>query len=80
MSPGSWISALVLGTLAALPAGNLERCAQWRSARGAEKASLANQLGLANGLTKNKRLDEAQPGASRSLYRTNDLQRLCRTP
>jgi hypothetical protein len=63
-----------------LPSGNLELCALWRGARGAEKATLANRLGAANGLTKNQRLAEAQPGDTRSLYRSADLQRLCRTP
>ena len=65
---------------ATLPSGNLELCALWRGARGAEKATLANRLGAANGLTKNQRLAEAQPGDTRSLYRSADLQRLCRTP
>lgn len=64
----------------ALPPGNLELCALWRGARGAEKATVANRLGAANGLTKNQRLAVAQPGDTRSLYRSADLQRLCRTP
>ena len=58
--------------------GNLEHCAQWRSARGAEKASLANRLGSSNGLTKNTKLAEAQPSDINSLYRIPDIQRLCR--
>lgn len=73
-------SALAGSALAAGSAGNLERCAQWRMAQGVDKATLANQLGAANHLTKNQRLAEAQPGETRSLYRTSDLQRLCRTP
>ena len=58
--------------------GNQELCAQWRSARGAEKASLANRLGASNGLTKNTKLAEAQPSDINSLYRIPDIQRLCR--
>jgi len=58
--------------------GNLELCAQWRSARGAEKTSLANRLGAGNGLTKNTKLAEAQPSDINSLYRIPDIQRLCR--
>ena len=87
MSPTKGLAALalVLGcTLAppgaALTPGNLELCALWRGAHGAEKATLANRLGATNGLTKNQGLAEAQPGDTRSLYRTADLQRLCRTP
>lgn len=80
MSPASWIGALVLGSVAALAPGPLELCARWQQARGAEKASLANQLGAGHGLTKDQRLAEAQPGDTRSLYRLNDLRRLCRTP
>ena len=87
MSPSIKRAALVLGLGvalarpgAALPPGNLELCAHWRQAHGAEKATLANHLGAINGLTKNQRLAEAQPGDTRSLYRTADLQRLCRTP
>lgn len=85
MSPTKGLAALalVLGcTLAppgaALTPGNLELCAQWRSARGAEKASLANRLGASNGLTKNTKLAEAQPSDINSLYRIADIQRLCR--
>ena len=85
MSPTTELAALALGVGialappgAALPAGNLELCALWRGAGGAEKATLANRLGAANSLTKNQRLAEAQPGDTRSLYRTADLQRLCR--
>ena len=85
MSPTTGLAALALGVGialappgAALPAGNLELCAQWRSARGAEKASLANQLGASNVLTKNTKLAEAQPGDTNSLYRIPDIQRLCR--
>lgn len=74
------LPAIVMPLLASLSPGNLERCAQWRSAHGVEKAALANQLGAANQLTKNQRLAEAQPDETRSLYRTSDLQRLCRTP
>lgn len=62
------------------PSGNLELCTRWQEAHGAEKATLANHLGAINGLTKNQSLAEAQPGDTRSLYRTPDLQRLCRTP
>jgi len=87
MSPATMLAALALGfgvalarPGAALPPGNLEVCARWREALGAEKATLANHLGAINGLTKNQRLAEAQPGDTRSLYRTPDLQRLCRTP
>jgi hypothetical protein len=58
--------------------GNLELCAQWRSARGTEKASLANRLGASNGLTKNTKLAEAHPRDINSLYRIPDIQRLCR--
>ena len=58
--------------------GNQELCSQWRSARGAEKASLANRLGASNGLTKNTKLAESQPGDTNSLYRIADIQRLCR--
>ena len=65
---------------ASLPSGNLELCALWRGARGAEKAKLANRLGAANSLTKNQRFAEAQPGDTHSLYRSADLRRLCRTP
>ncbi len=53
-------------------------CSQWRSARGAEKASLANRIGASNGLTKNTKLAESQPGDTNSLYRIADIQRLCR--
>lgn len=74
------VLALAGPVLATVSPGNLERCARWRSARGGEKAALANQLGAANHLTKNQRLAEAQPGENRSLYRISDLQRLCRTP
>jgi hypothetical protein len=63
-----------------LPSGNLELCALWRGARGAQKATVANRLGAANSLTKNQRFAEAQPGDTLSLYRNADLQRLCRTP
>jgi hypothetical protein len=70
----------MLALLATLAPGNLERCAEWRRAQGVEKVALANQLGAANHLTKNQRLAEAQPGATRSLYRTIDVQRLCRAP
>ena len=82
MSPATMLAALALGfgvalarPGATLPPGNLER-----EAHGAEKATLANHLGAINHLTKNQRLAEAQPGDTRSLYRTADLQRLCRTP
>ena len=78
--PGPWIVGYSLSALVALSPGNLERCAQWQSAQGVEKAALANQLGAANHLTKNQRLAVAQPGETRSLYRISDLQRLCRTP
>lgn len=64
--------------VAALAPGNLELCAKWRAARGAEKASLANRLGASNGLTKNTKLAEAQPSDINSLYRIPDIQRLCR--
>jgi hypothetical protein len=80
------VMPLLAGMVLAVPVratgspGNLERCAQWRRAQGVEKAALANQLGAANQLTKNQRLAEAQPDETRSLYRTSDLQRLCRTP
>ena len=87
MSPNIKGAALVLGLGVgltgpgiALPPGNLELCARWREAHGAEKATLANHLGAINGLTKNTRLAEAQPGDTRSIYRIADLQRLCRTP
>ncbi len=78
--PGHCIGGVVVGVLVALSPGNLERCAQWQSARGVEKAALANQLGAAYHLTKNQRLAEARPDETRSLYRISDLQRLCRTP
>ncbi len=87
MNPSTTLAALVLGLgfgltrpVVALPPGNLELCALWRGSNGMEKAILANRLGEANSLTKNQRLAEAQPGDTRSLYRTADLQRLCRTP
>jgi hypothetical protein len=64
--------------VAALAPGNLELCAKWRAARGVEKASLANRLGASNGLTKNTKLAEAQPSDINSLYRSTDIQRLCR--
>ena len=87
MSPATMLAALALGfgvalarPRAALPPGNLELCTRWQEAHGAEKATLANHLGAINHLTKNQRLAEAQPGDTRSLYRTADLQRLCRTP
>jgi len=87
MNPASALVALALGfgvalarPGAALPPGNLELCARWREAHGAEKATLANHLGAINGLTKNQRFAAAQPGDTQSLYRTADLQRLCRTP
>ena len=70
-----WLAIFVL---AALAPGNLELCAEWRAARGVEKATLANRLGSTNSLTKNTRLAEAQPGDSNSLYRSTDIQRLCR--
>lgn len=64
--------------VAALAPGNLELCAKWRAARGVEKATLANRLGATNSLTKNTKLAEAQPSDSNSLYRSTDIQRLCR--
>jgi hypothetical protein len=76
MSPALALAALALAG-AALPPGNLELCALWRGASGAEKAILANRLGAANSLTKNRRFAEAQPGDISSLYRSADLQRLC---
>ena len=69
---------LAICVVAALAPGNLELCAKWREARGAEKASLANRLGASNGLTKNTKLAEAQPSDINSLYRIPDIQRLCR--
>ncbi len=74
------VAAQAVAAQASVSPGNLEQCAEWRKAHGAEKATLANQLGTTNLLTKNQRLAEAHPGTSRSLYRTSDLQRLCRTP
>ena len=69
---------LAICVVAALAPGNLELCAEWRAARGVEKATLANRLGATNSLTKNTKLAEAQPGDSNSLYRSTDIQRLCR--
>ncbi len=69
---------LAICVVAALAPGNLELCAKWRAARGVEKATLANRLGATNNLTKNTKLAEAQPGDSNSLYRSTDIQRLCR--
>lgn len=87
MSPAAKLAFLALGfglalarPGAALPPGNLELCARWQGAHGAEKATLANRLGAGNGLTKNQRFAEAQPGDTHSLYRSVDLRRLCRTP
>ena len=84
--PWRWRVVVLLAWMAGMAAwpgggvaGTRELCAQWRQATGTTKAALANELGAAHHLTKNKRLDEAEPGARRSLYRHNDLQRLCRT-
>ncbi|MFQ6538839.1 MULTISPECIES: hypothetical protein [Aphanothece] len=86
-------SALMVGLAGGIPAsvvqpfrpraahaaeGNREQCLQWARSRGPERATLADELGRRNGLTKIHRLAESDPGSGRSLYTTADILRLCR--
>lgn len=78
-----WAVALALAVplAGASAAGQDTRalCLQWGRSHGAEQIALANAIGAQHLLTKDHKLAEAQPGDRRSLYRSSDLQRLCRS-
>ena len=67
-----------IGTTAARAMDTRCDCLSWASASGAAKAAIANRIGSEHLLTKAHKLAEAKPGASESLYRSSDIQRLCR--
>ncbi|MCP9818411.1 hypothetical protein KBZ18_02755 [Synechococcus sp. Cruz-9H2] len=52
-------------------------CRLWRNSRGLERVEIANRLGAANLLTKEHNFAVATPGATRSLYSSSDIRRLC---
>jgi hypothetical protein len=67
-----------IGATAAVAADTRRDCQSWASASGSTKAAIANRIGSEHLLTKAHKLAEAKPGASESLYRSSDIQRLCR--
>ena len=67
-----------IGATAAVAADTRRDCQSWASASGSTKAAIANRIGSEHLLTKAHKLSEAKPGASESLYRSGDIQRLCR--
>lgn len=52
-------------------------CLLWRNSRGLERMEIANRLGAANLLTKEHNFAVLTPGATRSLYSSSDIRRLC---
>ncbi|WP_255094694.1 hypothetical protein [Synechococcus sp. J7-Johnson] len=52
-------------------------CRLWRNSRGLERVEIANRLGAANLLTKEHNFAVLTPGATRSLYSSSDIRRLC---
>ncbi len=73
--------ALLLAGIGATAAGAADTrrdCQSWASASGSTKTAIANRIGSEHLLTKAHKLAEAKPGASESLYRSSDIQRLCR--
>ena len=73
------LAALGGEPLAGRAEGNLHDCQLWRSSSGAEHTLVANRLGANNLLTKNHKLDPGAPDGSQPLYRSSDIQRLCRS-
>jgi len=76
--PGLLLPGLWLGPAAS--AGDLRRdCRAWESSRGAERVAIANRIGREQLLTKDHQLAEVQASPTTSLYRWNDIRRLCRS-
>lgn len=73
------LAGIPLGPVAVRADGNRHDCQLWRGSSGLEHTLIANRLGAANLLTKNRRLDPGAPDGSAPLYRESDLQRLCRS-
>jgi hypothetical protein len=69
----------VLGPGSVRADGNLHDCLLWRGSSGTEHTLVANRIGAANLLTKNRKLDPGSPDGSEPLYRDSDIQRLCRS-
>ena len=68
-----------IGATAARAMDTRRDCLSWANASGAAQAAIANRIGSEHLLTKAHKLAEAKPGASESLYRSSDIQRLCRS-
>ena len=53
-------------------------CLAWASSSGAHQQELANRIGTDLLLTKNNRLEKLDPDHPQNLYRSQDIQRVCR--
>ncbi len=62
----------------AAPADTIALCRAWQGSHGLERILLGNALGAAHHLTKNERLRDSPPERPVALYRTTDLQQVCR--
>lgn len=78
------LSTLPLSTLLpalaapARAADTLALCRAWQGSHGTERILLGNALGAAHHLTKDVRLRESPPDQPVALYRSSDLQQVCR--
>jgi gamma-glutamylcyclotransferase (GGCT)/AIG2-like uncharacterized protein YtfP len=76
----AWAVALLLIPPPPAPAADsLALCRAWLQSHGPERVLLGNALGAAHYLTKDVRLRESSAEEPVALYRSSDLQQLCRT-
>jgi gamma-glutamylcyclotransferase (GGCT)/AIG2-like uncharacterized protein YtfP len=74
-----WAAALLLIPPPPAPAtDSLALCRAWLASHGPERVLLGNALGAAHYLTKDVRLRESEANQPVALYRSSDLQQLCR--